>query len=118
MLIGDLDWSIEKVKGNPVITVIDMVAKKLYSYPDPYKYFVLSSVGKQYKVLSNRSILINPSKGYYTYPFSIDINQTEVVLIAKEMFKNTKPLSGKALLALDYALKKAQKQTTSFSNRL
>ncbi len=119
MFINSLDLNIEKIKVNPGVSLSNsMMSKKSYDYPDPYKYFILSAVGKFYTVTGNNSVLLNPAKGYYAYPFSLSINQGDVVIISKELFKNSKPLSGKALLALDYALKKAAKQSTSFLNRL
>jgi len=118
MLLIDLDLNIEKVKGNPATAVTNMVPKKDYFFPDPFKYFILSSVGKQYSISSNGSILLNISKGYYSLPFTINVGQLEIMNIAMELFKNSKPLSGQAALAIDYALKKAAKKTTSFPDRL
>ncbi len=118
MLITDLDLDIEKVRFNPAITVTEMVSKKDYAFPDPFKYFILSSVGKQYSILGNGSVLLNPSKGYFSLPFTVDIRQAEVINIAKEIFKNSRPLSGKATLAIHYALNKSAKKTTSLPNRL
>jgi hypothetical protein len=118
MLVSDLELNLEQVKGNPAITIQRVEAKKDYTFPDPFKYFVLSPVGKQYSVTGNGSILLNPSKGYYSYPFSITISQIEVIEVAKKLFKTTKPLSGKAVLAIEYALKKAAKRQTLLSDRL
>ena len=118
MFVNDLDLNMEKINGNPVASISTVVMKKAYSYPDPYFYFILSPTGRDYKVLGNNSVLLNPSKGYYSYPFSLTTNQIEVISISNEMFRNSKPLSGKAVLALNYALEKAGKRTTGFSNRL
>ena len=119
MLINNPDLDFGKVKGNPSINLsINMVVKKAYTYPDPHKYFILSPIGKSYSVVRNHAILLNPSKGYFQYPFLLSESQADVISISKELFQDSKPLSGKALLALDYALKKAPKQSTSFSNRL
>lgn len=118
MFISDLELNLDRIKGNPTITIEKMEAKKDYSYPDPFKYFVLSPVGKQYSITGNGSILLNPSKGYYSFPFSVNMSQIEILEVATELFKSTKPLSGKAVLALDYALKKATKRRTSLSQRL
>ena len=120
MFVNNVDLSDEQVtgKGNPAVSISNMIAKKSYDYPDPYQYFILSPVGKVYKVLSNNSILLNPSNGYYSYPFSISINQAEIISLSIELFKDSKSLSGKAVLALNYALKKAGKRVTNFSNRL
>lgn len=118
MLVTNLELNQEQVKGNPTITIEKVIAKKDYIYPDPFKYFVLSSVGKQYTVNSNGSILLNPSKGYYSLPFSITASQIEITEVAKELFKATKPLSGKAVLAVEFALKKASKKRTLLSERL
>ncbi len=119
MLINNLDLNTQNIQGNPSVSLsTNMVAKKLYNYPDPLKYFILSPIGKAYEVIGNHSILLNPSKGYFLYPFSLTTNQVDITSISKELFKNSKPLSGRAVLALDYALKKAAKRSTSFSNRL
>jgi hypothetical protein len=118
MLVTDLELNLEQVKGNPAITIERVEAKKNYTYPDPFKYFVLSPVGKQYSVIGNGSILLNPSKGYYSYPFSITISQIEVMEAANELFKTTRPLSGKAVMAIEYALKKAAKSRTSLTDRM
>jgi hypothetical protein len=118
MLISDLELNLERVKGNPTITIQKVESKKDYIYPDPFKYFVLSPVGKQYSITGNGLVLLNPSKGYYSFPFSINISQVEILEVANELFKTTKPLSGKAVLALEFALKKAAKRQTLLYQRL
>jgi hypothetical protein len=119
MLINNLDLDVEKIQGNPRITLsANMIVKKQYSYPDPRKYFILSPIGKSYEVIGNDSVLLNPSKGYFLPPFSLTTSQVDIINISKELFKNSKPLSGKAVLALEFALKKAEKKSTNFSNRL
>ena len=118
MLINDLNLDTEKLKGNPAINISEMTIKQPYSYPDPYFYFILSSAGRDFKVLSNNSILLNPSKGYYTYPFSLDFNQADVISLSSELFKNTKPLEGEAAIALKRVLKRSERITTKFLNRL
>jgi len=118
MFINDLNLDVDQIKGNPAISVSAMILKKPYSFPDPYLYFILSQAGKEYRVVANNSILLNPSKGYYSYPFSLELSQPDVISISLEFFKNSKPLSGKATLALGYALEKAGKNSTKLSNRL
>ena len=119
MLINNLDLNAQKIQGNPSISLsTNMVAKKLYAYPDPHKYFILSSIGKSYEMIGNQSILLNPAKGYFQYPFSLTTNQVDIASMSKELFKNSRPLSGRALLALDFALKKAAKRSTDFPDRL
>lgn len=118
MLINDLDVDLNKVQGNPSLSVTEMVIKKKYSFPDPYAYFVLSGAGKDYSITSNDSILLNPSRGYYIHPFSINVHQTEVINLAKILFANSNPLSSEAEVALDYALRKAGRMTPNLSGRL
>lgn len=118
MTINDIDLNPQKIKGNPVVSISKMVIKKTYNYPDPSLYFILSPAGRNYKVLGNDSVLLNPNKGYYLYPFSLSTNQSEVIFISNELFKDSKILSGKGVQALNYALKKAGKRVTTFSNRL
>jgi|GEM_PF-6212530 hypothetical protein len=118
ILINDLGVDLNKLEGNPSLKVNEMVLKKKYAFPDPYSYFVLSSAGKDYSITSNNSILLNPSKGYYTFPFSIDSGQDNVIRTAQNMFKGSNPLSGDAGFALDYALKKAGRKSPSLSGRL
>jgi len=118
MLVNDVDLDTEKLKGNPAINISEMTIKQPYNYPDPYSYFILSPVGREYKILGNNSILLNPSKGYYTYPFSLTFNQADVVSFSNELFKNSKPLEGEAAIVLNKVLKSSERTTTSFSNRL
>jgi len=118
VLNNHLDLSLRQIKGNLVVSISKMAIKKAYDYPDPSHYFILSTAGKNYKIVGNDSVLLNPNKGYYSYPFSLNINQAEVISISYELFKDTKILSGKAVQALDYALKKAGKRVTPFLNRL
>lgn len=119
MLINNLDLDFEKIQGNPRITLsTHMIVKKQYGFPDPHKYFILSPIGKYFKMIGNDSILLNPAKGYFLPPFSLTSSQVDIINISKELFKNSKPLSGKAVLALEFALKKAGKKSTNFSNRL
>lgn len=119
MLINNLDLYVEQIQGNPGITLSsNMILKKQYTYPYPHKYFILSPIGKYFKMIGNDSILLNPAKGYFLPPFSLTTSQVDIVQISNELFKNSNPLSGKAVLALEFALKKAEKKSTNFSNRL
>jgi len=119
MIINDLNLvDFTKIEGNPVVTISNTNLKKQYDFPDPAYYFILSSAGRAYKILGNTSVLVNMYKGYFDYPFHMNQNQSLVISISKELFKNARPLDGEALVALNYALKKAGKSKTMLPNRL
>lgn len=118
MFVNDLSVDSGELNGNPSVSVSTMTIKKTYDFPDQFSYFILSSAGKEYRISSNNSILLNPAKGYYSFPFSIDMNQPEVIEGAKMFFNGSSPLSGEAILALRYALKKAGKNRPILSGRL
>lgn len=119
MIINDLNLvDLDKIEGNPVVVLSNINLRKQYNYPDPSFYFILSQAGREYKILGNDSVLINGAKGYYDYPFQMDLNQPLVISISKELFGNTKALSEGGMIALNYALKKAGKAKPTLQNRL
>ena len=103
---------------NPSITLCDSPKKNTYSFPDPNSYYILSPAGKNFKVMENSTILLNPIKGYYEQYFAIEDVDLVVLSISNLLFNGTKPIEGKAKEALDLAIKKSGKLVPTLKNRL
>ena len=104
--------------SNPSITLLESkTVRNNYSYPDPNSYFILSEAGKDYSIIGNSTILLNFSKGYYEQFFSINDFNSIVLNFSKNLFKNSKPIDGKAKLALEHTILKIGKKQSSFKNR-
>jgi hypothetical protein len=117
MLINDIH-QVQDFSQNPTITVTDMTNKNnFYSFPDPNSYFILSKAGKDYKLIVNNAVLLNVQRGYYWHPFNLSFNQNEVISLAVQLFDGSKQLDRKVAEALNYALGKSGKSSTTFPNR-
>lgn len=103
---------------NPSITLLEESKVNKYSYPDPNSYYILSDVGKNYTVVGNSTILINPYKGYYEQLFYINNIKSTILNISNELFNNTKPIDGVARVALELAILKNGKKQPTLKNRL
>ena len=89
-----------------------------YKFPDPNKSYILSDAGKNYTIIENSTLLLSVQKGYYPQEFAIGKSDTHIFSIAKNLFGNSSPISGDAKRALDLAIFKAGKSSSSLSNRL
>jgi len=110
---------IETIKGNPSFTLtnVKLSAKDQLKHPDSNSYFILSDAGKQYTFLGNKSILLNFNKGYYVSKFHIETYNPIIIGASNKLFGGTVPISGKALLALQHAIKKSAQKSTNLPNR-
>lgn len=118
MILTNHNIDINPEMFNPSISLFENSKVNKYSFPDPNSYYILSEAGKNYTVVGNSTILINPYKGYYEQLFYISDIKSTVLNISNELFNSTRPIDGVARIALELAILKNGKQQPTLKNRL
>lgn len=117
MILNDNFIDLDTEMFNPSITLHKTSKVEKHSFTDPNSYFILSEAGKNYTISENSTILINPSKDNEQNFTVTDINSF-VLSTSKALFNGTKPIEGKAKIALELAILKAGKKESTLKNRL
>ena len=118
MILNDNFIDLDTEMFNPSITLHKTSKVEKHSFTDPNSYFILSEAGKNYTISENSTILINPSKGYNEQNFTVTDINSFVLSTSKAIFNGTKPIEGKAKIALELAILKAGKKESTLKNRL
>lgn len=117
MILTDAHIDLQFENFIPSVSLLDKSSRKVYDFPDPNSYYILSEAGKNYQIVENTTLILSLNRGYFESIFTIDGDKNQALSLSNSLFGSTKPIHGDAKNALELAILKCGKTSPSLKKR-